>query len=140
ASVSDGRGIVIAFVTLILTLGSCLAWSVPAPYTMLAGLLAWVVPLAAFDLLIARTYRRVSTGLDPSLWTTRAWSPQRLIIKLTGMIVTLAVLASMYAALPAVVANLFAVFLAMALPHLPTIVLIAIAYIIVVDRMMKEPE
>src|SRR5690606_1609792 len=104
-----------------------------------AGLLAWVVPLAAFDLLIERTYRRASAGLDPSLWTTRTWSPLRLIIKLIGMTVTLAVLAGMYAALPAVVANLFAAFLAMALPHLPTIVLIAVAYIIIVDRMMKEP-
>jgi protein-S-isoprenylcysteine O-methyltransferase Ste14 len=102
-------------------------------------LVAYVVPIALFDLLVARVHRRASTGLDWTLPGSRPLDLDRIVLKIVGMLGTLALLAACYALLPASVFDCYRLFSGVALALLPVLVGLGLAYVVLIDRVMIDP-
>jgi protein-S-isoprenylcysteine O-methyltransferase Ste14 len=140
ASATSGRGVALGFVSLLAALLLLRQQGASAATALPVVLLAYALPIALFDLSVEKVHRRASTGLDWTLPGTRARSVDRIAVKLVGMLATFATLAGAYAMLPASVFGHYALFAGMTLPFLPVLAALGLAYIVLLDRVMVDPQ
>jgi protein-S-isoprenylcysteine O-methyltransferase Ste14 len=103
--------------------------------TALLVLVAAALPIAVFDLAVLGVHRRESAGLGPPGPVV----PERVAVKLIGLLATLAVTAAVYATLPLYRQPMFAPFMAVAILLLPVALVLAVPYFVWVDRRMRDP-
>lgn len=138
-SVNDARGIAAGFLCLILALALARQAALPAAWAFALALVAYAVPIAVYDLIVARVHLRPSTGLDWSLFRTQPIDVRRVGIKILGMVLTFSTLGALYAALPAEVFGLYRLFAGTVLLMLPLLLVLGVIYIVLLDRVMVEP-
>ncbi len=97
APVADGRPTVVLVNAACYGLGACvivaaLAGGVVAPYAALLGLAVTALALGGFDILVLKVHRRESAGLGAHRTADRS----RVLVKLCGFWITLALLAGFY--------------------------------------------
>lgn len=107
-------------------------------------LAAWVIclstlaPVLLLDMLVLRTWKNASTGLD---WHKKlGFNPLRVAYKVFGLAATLAVLAICYWAFPFYSGAQYRAVFGAFVDHAWWLVPLAIAYIAVVDAAMRQPE
>ncbi|HEY3644539.1 MAG TPA: isoprenylcysteine carboxylmethyltransferase family protein [Gammaproteobacteria bacterium] len=101
------------------------------------AVMAWVaLLLLGTDLLFNRVYRRPSTGLDPAHHDP---SLRRTLVKLLGLVGTLALLDLGYMGFPVYSDPLYGPFFSMLPWLLPVWLTAALPYFYLVDRRMREP-
>ncbi len=140
-SAVDGRGVAAAALALSLVLLAAGLLDIALPVLVGLALAAWAVPIAIHDLFVRRVYRRA--GIEPGRLARTPPAYGRLGVKLAGVGLTVLGLGVAYAVLvpPALpFAPGFARFILWALPWLPVMLGVAVAYVVVVDAMMTEPE
>jgi protein-S-isoprenylcysteine O-methyltransferase Ste14 len=110
----------------------------PRPQFTLLCMLATAAPMIMADLLVRRVHRRHSTGL---VWDRRAAGidPGRVIVKLFGLVLTLACLAVVYWVVPEYQRKFFEPFWAALQLVGPWLVPVVIIYFGFVDARMEKP-
>jgi protein-S-isoprenylcysteine O-methyltransferase Ste14 len=134
--------VAVAAICLFATLAACTTLRLSAGVTIACGLAAWIFAAAAFDLLVLKVHLRPSTGLDPSLLRHRLHLP-RLGVKMLGLLITAIALACAYAlSLPLIdpLVPQFGNFFRSIARFLPLILALCIAYVVIIDGMLKRPE
>jgi isoprenylcysteine carboxyl methyltransferase (ICMT) family protein YpbQ len=106
---------------------------------VLVLLAAVALPVIVLDVIVLRVHRRESTGLD---WSRR-WSPDtgRVVTKLLGLALTLSLIALAYWAFPEYnqPKSFYDPFYALLFRFWRPLVVFAIAYVTIVDGLMREP-
>ncbi len=100
------------------------------------ALIAAAVPMAAYDLLVAKVHRRPSAGL---LITRGAYNWPRIGAKLLAFYATIGVLCAVYAVLPVYEAGRFAAFFVLAQQVLPAVLVLAVPWTMLIDQRMAAP-
>lgn len=104
-----------------------------------AIIISLAVALAMFsvELFVFKTHRRASTGLD---WSAQHYNAERIIIKLIGVGGIIALASLIYYIFPLYNSGMYAPFMYGLYAVAPYLAVGFIAYIIILDGVMKEPE
>ena len=99
---------------------------------------AVAVPVVVLDVLVLNVHKRSTTGID---WD-RAFTPslERVILKVAGLLLTLAPFAAAYSCFPEYAGAFYNPFYNLLLRFWPGLVASSILYIVIVDGHMREPK
>jgi len=107
-------------------------------YVVIICLSALAVPIIILEALFLKPYRRASTGMDFS--SKHPWDLQRTAIKLLGFYFTVALVALVYWLFPEYRRDCYNNYWAFVRMVLPSLLIVAIPYFILVDHFMVNPK
>ena len=103
------------------------------------AMLATITPVLLVEVLVFKVYRRPTAGLKPDNAITPA-NPERVAIKLVGLIATFAFLGFLYWLLPEYKKPLYERYWTLLSYGIPLLMLLAIPYFWLMDSRMKAPD
>ncbi len=119
-------------------------WAISAKFPPLGVVvltaLAIIGPLAVTDLMLFKVYRRDSAGLGRSPVDRLPGHAQRVFIKLVGFAATLGSIAVLYWLFPEYDGKFYDPYFTLLTYTLPIMLIFAVPYFIVIDRMMTDPQ
>ncbi|USU05424.1 DUF1295 domain-containing protein [Sphingomonadaceae bacterium OTU29LAMAA1] len=138
SAVSHGVGIA-GMAGLTLWLVACLAIGMDGPYAALVGLLASGLPMVGWSLLVDKVHRSPTTGIDWSVKRTFAETRDISLTKLAGLYVTWGGIAIIYGVGRFYWEGNFAFAMWCFSWAVPIVALVAVPYVLWLDRHLVEP-
>lgn len=139
-SVTSQKINAVGLVSLMLAIAAAISVHLPPATAAVLCAIAYAAPIAILELLLLRVHQRESTGLDWARWETGASRWDRIGTKLLGIVGVLLVVAMVHWATRLYPADSMAAFGGLFLGLSLVIAPATVAYVIVVDRVMIEPE